>query len=146
MSIFESYFFLFCDSFFAALILTPSSEMVVKIMTTLSHYNIYLVFILSLMGSLFGSCANFLIGKYFLFLHKTDFFQKHVKEIAKADEKWHKFLVYIILLPISAINNPFTTLAGFFKTKITKFLLLVSTGKILYYYLLVFHNVDLVKL
>ncbi|MBU6339540.1 MAG: hypothetical protein KGQ36_06205 [Rickettsiales bacterium] len=147
MDIVESYFFLFCDSFFASIILTPKDEMVVKLMTVFSGYNIYLVFAFSLLGSISGSCANFLIGRYFLFLHKTEFFKNHIKEITKAEEKWHKFLVYILLLsPLSAVGNPFTTLAGFFKTKITKFLLLVGMSKCLYYYLLVFQNIDLTRL
>jgi membrane protein YqaA with SNARE-associated domain len=147
MDIFESYFFLFCDSFFASLILTPKSEMVVKLMTVFSGFNIYFVFFLALFGSVLGSFANFFIGRYFLFLHKTEFFKKHLKEITKAEEKWHKFLVYILILsPITAVGNPFTTLAGFFKTKITKFLLLVGISKFFYYYLLVFHNIDLTHL
>jgi membrane protein YqaA with SNARE-associated domain len=147
MNITEAYSFLFFDSFFSALILTPRSELVIKLMTTFSGYNLCLVFILSIMGSVLGSLANWQIGKFFLFLHKTDFFQNNSKEIAKAEVKWHKFLVYILLLSwMNVIGNPFTVLAGFFKTNIKKFLLLVFVGKFFYYYIFVFHDLDLLQI
>lgn len=147
MNIIESYSFLFFDSFFSALILTPHSEMVVRLMTIFPNYNIYLVFTIALMGSVCGSLANWQIGKYFLFLHKTDFFQRKAKEMMMAEQKWHKFLVYVLLFSwLGVVGNPFTTLAGFFRTKIKKFLLVVVAGKIFYYYFLVLCDVDLLHL
>ncbi len=144
MSFFESHFFLFVDSFFAALILPPRSEMVVKIMTSLHNFNLYLVFVLSYSASVLGSCANWWIGKYFNFLRHTDFFIKREKEIAKSQQKWNKFLVWILLFSwLGVIGAPFAVMAGFFQSSFKKFLLLVMLGKVYYYVLLIFYDYDL---
>lgn len=144
MSISESYFFLFCDSFFAALILPPRSEMVAQAMLALRSHNIYLIFILALSASVAGSLVNYWIGRYFTFLRQTDFFQTKQKEVANAEEKWRKFLVWILLLSwLEVIGAPFAMMAGFFKTEAKRFLFLIVTGKFFYYLLLVFFDLDL---
>jgi len=144
MSLIESSSLLFFDSFFAALALTMSNEMVAQLMTIIPGYNIYLVFVLALLGSVAGSVVNWQIGKCFLFLHKTNFFRNKSEEILKAQEKWQKFLIYILLFSwIAAIGGPFAILAGFFKTKLKQFLLLVLSGKFIFYFLLVFCKFDL---
>lgn len=144
MDIIESYTFLFFDSFFSALILPPRSEMVAKAMVALHGYNIYLIFILALSASILGSLTNWWVGKYFTFLRATNFFSKKQKEIAEAEQKWHKFLVWILLISwLDVIGAPFSVMAGFFKTNLRKFLLLILTGKFLYYYLLIFCDLDL---
>ncbi len=144
MNISEAYFLLFCDSFFSALILPPRSEMVAQAMVALHHYNTNLIFILGLSASLLGSLTNYWIGKYFLFLRRTEFFRKKEKEILAAEKKWQKFLVWILLFSwLDVIGNPFAVMAGFFKTDVKQFLLLVLAGKFFYYYLLVFCDLDL---
>lgn len=144
MSILESYFFLFCDSFFAALILPPRSEMVVKLMLTLRGHNIYAVFILAFSASILGSLTNYWIGRYFTFLRATEFFKNKAAEIANSQKKWEKFLVWILLFSwLDVIGSAFAVMAGFFKTDVRKFLLLVLVGKLVYYVLLVFCDVDL---
>lgn len=144
MDILESYLFLFCDSFFSALILPPRSEMVVKLLSTFSGYNIYLVFVLALSASVLGSLSNWWIGKYFLFLRSTNFFQTKQKELAEAEKKWRKFLVWILLFSwLDVIGSPLSVMAGFLKTDLKKFLLLILIGKILYYSLLIFYDLDL---
>jgi len=123
MTALESYIFLFCDSFFSALILPPRSEMVVKLMTSFAGYNYYLVFFIACSASILGSCINFLIGKYFLFLRKSDFFVKKESEIKNAEEKWNKYIIYLLLFSwISAVANPISLLCGFLRTNIYKFL------------------------
>lgn len=147
MNLVESYLLLFSDSFFSAFILTPRSEMVVSLMSIFTGYNLYLIFILALAGSMLGSVTNWQIGKCFLFLHKTNFFQKKLDKIQEAEIKWQSFLVYILLFSwIGAIGGPFAVLAGFFRTKILKLFLLIFCGKFCYYYLLIFYNLDLLKL
>jgi membrane protein YqaA with SNARE-associated domain len=144
MSLIESYFFLFCDSFFSALILTLRSEMVVDLMIIFPSYDAMMVFGLSVLGSVTGSLANWQIGKFFLFLHQTEFFKAQKKEIEKAEEKWHQFLVYILLFSsMNIIGGPFAVLAGFFRTKFYQFVLLVLCGKAIYYADLVFFKVNL---
>jgi len=118
--------------------------MVVKVMVALRTYNSYLIFTFALFASVLGSSANWLIGKYFTFLRHTDFFKKKLEEIAKAEKKWHKFLVWILLFSwLDVIGTPFAVMAGFFKTNLKKFLLLVFLGKLFYYYLLIFCDLDL---
>ncbi|MBM5781803.1 MAG: DedA family protein [Pelagibacterales bacterium] len=144
MPAFESYFFLFCDSFFSALILPPRDEMAVKLLTIFGNHNNYFIFSLAFLGSVGGSLVNYLIGKYFLFLRKSDFFINKEKEIANAENKWNKYFIYLLLVSwISAIGNPFAVLCGFFRSNIYKFLSLVIISKFYYYFLLVFFDFDL---
>ncbi len=144
MPVSESYFFLFCDSFFSALILPPRDEMVVKLLTIFGNHNYYLIFSLAFFGSICGSLLNYFIGKYFLFLRKSDFFLNKEKEIANAENKWNKYFIYLLLISwISAIGNPFAVLCGFFRSNIYKFLSLVTFSKFYYYFLLVFFDLDL---
>lgn len=144
MGITESYLFLLSDSFFSSLILTPGNEFVVKLMVSLSGYNLYLVFTITLFGSIVGSLANWQIGKYCKFLYNTDFFKSKDKEITKAKEKWDKFLVYILLFSwVSVIGGPFSVLSGFFKTDLKKFLILIGISKAIFYSLLVFSDIDI---
>lgn len=144
MDLFESHIFLFCDSFFSALILPPRSEMVVKAMVALRGYNSYLIFILACSASVLGSLTNWWIGKYFGFLRRTEFFLRKQKEVADAEKKWHKFLVWFLLFSwLDVIGSPFSVMAGFLKTSWKKFLFLVLAGKIFYYGLLIFYDLDL---
>ncbi len=144
MSIFESYFFLFCDSLFSALILPPRSEMVVKLMLTLGGRNIYAVFLLALSASVLGSLINYWVGRYFTFLRATEFFKNKAAEIANSEKKWEKFLVWILLFSwLDVIGAAFAVMAGFFRTDVKKFLFLVLVGKFFYYLLLVFCDIDL---
>lgn len=144
MTAIESYFYLFCDSFFSALILPPRTEMVVKLMTTFAGYSFYLIFSLALLASICGSLANYFIGKYFTFLRHSNFFLGKEKEIAQAEIKWNKYLIYVLLISwISAVGNPFALLCGFFRSNIYKFLFLISFSKFYYYLLLVFFDLDL---
>lgn len=137
MSSTESYLFLFFDSFFANFIFSFSSEMVVKLMLIFEGYNKNLVFALALFGSVCGSVANFFIGKYFKLLRKTEFLLRKQKEIKNAEEKWEKYLVWILFFSwFSFIGNAWALLAGFLNTGFKKFIILVFSGKLLFYFYL----------
>lgn len=139
MDILESYLFLFFDSFFANFIFSFSSEMAIKLMLIFEGYNKNLVFILALFGSLCGSIINFFIGRFFKFLRKTEFFLKKERELKNAEEKWEKYLVWILIFSwFSFIGNAWTLLAGFMNTGFRKFIILVFSGKLFYYFYL-FH-------
>lgn len=140
----EAFLFLFSDSFFSALILPPRQEMVVKLMTIFPNYNIYLVFFLALAGSVLGSLVNWWVGKYFLFLRKTEFLQNKSQEILKAEKQWNNYIVWLLLFPwLEVMANPLSVLSGFLRVSFGKFLLLILIGKCFYYYLLVFFGFDL---
>ncbi len=147
MSLLETYLFLFFDSFFANLILCFSNEMAAKIMITIGNYNHYLVFIIAISGAIAGLSINFLIGKYLALLKTAKIFKKKAIEIANAEVKWNKFLVWMLLFSfISAISNPLSLIAGFLKTDFKKFLALIFIGKFSYYLLLIFANFDMMNL
>jgi membrane protein YqaA with SNARE-associated domain len=144
MQLFESLLYLFFDSFFASLILPPRSEMVVKIMVSLKLFSPFIIFIISYLASIVGLSANYFIGRYFNFLNKSNFFSANQKKIVAANHKWQKYFIWFLLFAwIDVIGATFSFLAGFFKTKYQKFLLLILSAKFLYYYLLIFADFDL---
>jgi membrane protein YqaA with SNARE-associated domain len=147
MNSLEAYIFLFFDSFFANFILCLSNEMAAKLVITFGNYNRFLVFILTLSGAILGLSANWAIGKYLIFLKDSDFLKNKSAEIANAEIKWNKFLVWMLLFSfISAIANPLALIAGFLKTNFKKFLILIFIGKFSYYVLLIFANFDMMNL
>jgi membrane protein YqaA with SNARE-associated domain len=147
MNSLEAYLFLFFDSFFANFILCFSNEMAAKLVIIFGNYNRFLVFIVTLSGSILGLTANFTIGRYLTFLKDTGFLKNKSAEIANAEIKWNKFVVWLLLFSfISAIANPLSLIAGFLRTNFKKFLSLILIGKFSYYLLLIFANFDMMNL
>jgi membrane protein YqaA with SNARE-associated domain len=142
----EAYLFLFFDSFFANFILCLSNEMAAKLLITFGNYNRFLVLIVTLSGSLLGLSANWGIGRYLTILKNSNFLKNKSAEIANAEIKWNKFVVWALLFSfISAIANPLALIAGFLQTNFKKFLTLIFIGKFSYYLLLIFANFDMMN-
>lgn len=140
MTALEIYLFLFCDSFFAAFIIPTNNEMVIYALSIFGGHNKFLILLIALLGSVSGSAINWWIGKKLRFLQQQDFFQRHQNAMTIAKNKWEKYLVWFLLTsPFKVTGNPLTLLAGFFATNFTKFLLIVTTGKIIFYIWTVFY-------
>ncbi|MDX2083537.1 MAG: hypothetical protein SFV53_06090 [Rickettsiales bacterium] len=149
MTLSESYFFLFYDSFLSALILFPRTEMAIKAMIALQIYNPILIFFIAQLASLLALSINWRLGKYLMekyliFLHHNGSFERRQKEILDAEKKWQKFVVWILFFCwLNIVGSTFSTMAGFFKTSFKKFFCLVFVGKFCYYSLLILVDFDL---
>ena len=136
---FETYFFLFVDSFFASLILPIRSEMALKAMVIFGKYNQYLIFTVAVFASVIGLFINYFIGKYLAFIKRTNLFKDNQEQLTKITNFWNKYIIWF--LPIAVFNVFGTVISlfcGFFQTKIKYFLLMVLFGKIAYYAIFIF--------
>lgn len=130
---------LFSDSFLAALILPIHNEMLFLAMSSFKNYNNYLIFFITLFASVAGSISSWWFGKKLALITKTKFFTKKQFPIKKLEEKWNKYVVWLLLLAsVKTVGNPLSLLSGFFATGIKKFIILIMIGKLIYYFYLIF--------
>lgn len=141
MDLSANYLFLFFDSLTSALIPPIRSEVAVYAMLIFQKYNQHLIFIITLLASVLGSYINWWLGKKLQFLKRSPVFKNKAKEIKNAEEKWNKYIVFMLLFSaLKILGNPLSLLAGFLNTKLKKFLLLVFIGKFCYYFWLIYFS------
>jgi membrane protein YqaA with SNARE-associated domain len=138
MNLFDSYLFLFFDSLVAAILLPIRSESAVHAMIIFNQYNPYLIFIITLSASSLGSMVNWWVGKKLIFLQNKDFLKGKKPQIKHAELKWDRYIIWsLIFASLKIFGNPMSLLAGFLRTSIKKFLLLIVSGKAIYYIYLI---------
>ena len=135
MILFSNYWALFLDSFKAALVLPFASESAFYAMLIFKKHNPYLIFIITLFASVLASIINWYLGYKLQFLKHTKALKDKAAEMAGAEKKWDKYLVWFLLFAsFKTLGNPFAVLAGFLRTNFKKFLLLIFIGKFSYYF------------
>jgi len=135
----ESYLFLFFDSLTSAMILPIKTEMAVHVMSISGLYNNYLIFIITSISSILGSVINWKIGKSLIFLQNTKILIKYKAQIAEAEIKWNKYVIWMLLFSaLKILGNPLALLAGFLRSDLKKFLIIITLGKVTYYFHLIF--------
>lgn len=135
----ESYLFLFFDSLTSAIILPIKAEMAVQAMSISGLYNQYLIFIIATISSVLGSLINWKIGQSLIFLQNTKILIKYKTQIAEAEIKWNKYVIWMLLFSsLKILGNPLALLAGFLRSNFKKFLMIVIFGKMVYYFHLIF--------
>ncbi len=136
-----NYLFLFFDSLTAALILPVRSEMAIHALVVFQGSNPHIIFITALFASIVGSSINWWIGKKLRFLKQSEALKHKAKEMKNAEEKWDKYLVWMLIFsPLKILGNPLSLLAGFLNTSFKKFLAIIFAGKFIYYFWLVYFN------
>ncbi|MFT6106988.1 MAG: membrane protein YqaA with SNARE-associated domain [Rickettsiales bacterium] len=129
-----NYLFLFFDSLNSATILPIHNEMAIHALLAFDKQNSYLIFIVTLLASTFGSSINWFIGKKLQYFKKTSSLKNKKPQINDAEKKWDKYLVWMLLLaPLKIIINPLSVLAGFLNTGFKKFLIIIFASKFIYY-------------
>lgn len=108
-------------------------------MSIFGNYNPHLIFIITLLASVLGSSVNWFIGKKLQFLKQTEGLKHKEKELKNAEEKWNKYVVWLLLFsPLKILGNPLSLLAGFLNTSFKKFFAIILFGKFIYYFWLVY--------
>lgn len=139
MADFLSLFLLFLSSFIAATIFPAQSEIVLAALNHSQNYNSYLLLLIATSGNVLGSFLNWIIGYYLQQFRNKKWFPLSDKQIIKYSQiyqKWGKWSLLLAWLPI--LGDPLTVIAGFFKTNIWLFLILVTIGKLARYVVIIF--------
>jgi membrane protein YqaA with SNARE-associated domain len=129
------YIGLFLASFLAATILPLSSEIVLSVLL-LNHYDVATTITVASIGNILGSITNYYIGlgSHNLVLKRLENTSR--EKINHSIETLKKFGTPALLFAwVPIIGDPLTVAAGFIRVKLTQFILFVSVGKIIRYYI-----------
>ncbi len=131
------YFGLFLISFLAATILPLTSEGVLLLFLAASFDPIICLLIASL-GNILGGLTNYGIGM-FGNPEKLQARFKNPKRFAQLSRSIRKYGYWLGLLSWTPIvGDPLTIALGYFRVRFIPFLLLMSVGKIIRYWLIIF--------
>ena len=128
------YIALFFISFFAATILPVSSEITLFGMLSLGTYNKLLLLFFASIGNILGSCVNWYLGIHVLRFQSKKWFPFPSTQLNNYSNLFKKYGAWSLLFSwVPIIGDPLTFVSGVFKTNFTKFLILVSIGKVTRY-------------
>ena len=121
---------LFAISFLAATILPAQSEMVLAGLQVAGKSSTVALVSVAILGNVLGAVVNWFLGKYLIHFQDRKWFPVKEKMINKATTFYQKWGVWTLLLAwMPFIGDPFTLVAGIFRTNIWLFLVLVTIGK-----------------
>tara|TARA_B100001564_G_C20309457_1_gene520691 strand:+ start:179 stop:604 length:426 start_codon:yes stop_codon:yes gene_type:complete len=121
---------LFTVSFLAATILPAQSEMVLAGLQIAGKSSTVVLVSVATFGNVLGAVVNWILGRYLIHFQDRKWFPVKEKMINKATIFYQKWGIWTLLLAwMPFIGDPFTLVAGIFRTNIWLFLLLVTIGK-----------------
>lgn len=124
MNHFQAYLALLNDTILHSLIFVPGSAYVGDVMVLLGGYNLYLILMFSLIGSVIGSSVNWIIG---FFLRKIKFSKTEDKIFSRAEKFFQNKGRWILLLSAVPLwGCLFTTAAGIARFSYFHFLIMVT--------------------
>lgn len=129
--------FLFLSALLAATIFPAQSEMVLTGLHLTGQYSMLLLLLIATIGNVLGSLLNWLLGRYLIHFKDRKWFpfkSSTIEKSVKLYQKWGLWSLLFAWLPI--IGDPLTLIAGILKTNLYLFLLLVTIGKALRYFIL----------
>ena len=130
----SGYVTLFLVALGAATILPFSSEAVLLTLMQSDDYNHSLLLVTASAGNISGSLVNWILGVNLLRLKQRPWFPFDEKSFDRASRQYRRFGVMSLLFAwVRLVGDPLSLIAGFFKTPLLLFLLLVSIGKIARY-------------
>lgn len=130
------YLGLFIAAFLAATILPLSSELVLTALLLNGLSPTYLV-IIATIGNVLGSLTNYGLGYWASKTVIQRWLRMSENEFVRAEERFKKYgIVALLFAWVPIIGDPLTVMAGILRIRLLWFLVLVTTGKFLRYYIL----------
>lgn len=130
------YLGLFISAFLAATILPLSSELVLTalLMNGLSPEKLVII---ATIGNVLGSLTNYGLGYWASKTVIQKWLRMSESEFVHAEERFKKYGIAALLFAwVPIIGDPLTVMAGILRIRLQWFLILVTTGKFLRYYIL----------
>lgn len=134
-----SYFSLFISAFLAATLLPISSEIFLASLVLSGKYDLMWLWTWATVGNVTGSMINWVLGRYFIRLVDKSELSKSQSNIDKAKKMFLKYGTWTLLLTwLPVIGDPLSFIAGVFRVPIFLFILLVSLGKGVRYFIIIY--------
>ena len=125
-----AYFLLFLSAFGAATLLPLQSEAVLFSMFVLQQHPVVLLLWVATLGNVLGSCVNWWLGLQIEHLKHKKWFPVSEQRLVQAQQIYHKYGFYSLLLSWTPIiGDPITLIAGLMKENFWRFLLIVTIAK-----------------
>lgn len=129
---------LFASSFIAATLLPMGSEVALYVLLQ-RGFDPALLLLVATTGNTAGSAVNWLLGKYLQTLKSRRWFYFTEQQIERAQHHFQKYGQYSLLLAwLPVVGDLLTLAAGIFRVRLVPFLLLVATGKMLRYLVVIY--------
>ncbi|AOE49847.1 YqaA family protein [Kangiella sediminilitoris] len=130
------YLGLFVAAFLAATILPLSSELVLTALL-LNDLSPEMLVLVATVGNVLGSLTNYGLGYWASKGIIQKWLKMSEKEFVKAEERFEKYgLMSLLFAWVPIIGDPLTVIAGILRVNLIWFIVLVSLGKFLRYYIL----------
>lgn len=130
------YIGLFIAAFLAATILPLSSELVLTALLLNGLSPEFLV-IVATVGNVLGSLTNYGLGYWASKTVIQKWLRMSESEFVRAEERFKKYGIIALLFAwVPIIGDPLTVMAGILRIRLLWFLILVTIGKFLRYYIL----------
>lgn len=134
------YLLLFISAFGAATLLPLQSEAVLVGLLMQHQYSVALLIIVASIGNILGSCINWYLGLRIERFKDKKWFPVSENNMIKAEKIYQKYGFWSLLLSwLPVIGDPITLIAGLFREKFWRFLLMVfiaKTGRYICIYLI----------
>ena len=134
------YLLLFISAFGAATLLPLQSEAVLVGLLMQHQYSVALLIIVASIGNILGSCINWYLGGRIERFKDKKWFPVSENNMIKAEKIYQKYGFWSLLLSwLPVIGDPITLIAGLFREKFWRFLLMVfiaKTGRYICIYLI----------
>ena len=135
-----AYLLLFISAFGAATLLPLQSEAVLVGLLMQHQYSVALLIIVASIGNILGSCVNWYLGLRIERFKDKKWFPVSENNMIKAEKIYQKYGFWSLLLSwLPMIGDPITLIAGLFREKFWRFLLMVfiaKTGRYICIYLI----------
>lgn len=135
-----AYLLLFISAFGAATLLPLQSEAVLVGLLMQHQYSVALLIIVASIGNILGSCINWYLGVRIERFKDKKWFPVSENNMIKAEKIYQKYGFWSLLLSwLPVIGDPITLIAGLFREKFWRFLLMVfiaKTGRYICIYLI----------
>jgi len=132
------YLSLFVVSFLSATIFPASSELTLIGLISMNTYNTFSLLSAASLGNIMGSALNWFLGFYILRYINKKWFPFSQDQIDRASSWFKRFGIWSLLFAwLPFIGDPLTLIAGILRIKFIFFIILVATGKILRYLVLI---------
>jgi membrane protein YqaA with SNARE-associated domain len=132
------YLSLFVVSFLSATIFPASSELTLIGLISMKEYNTFSLLSAASLGNIMGSSLNWFLGFYLLKYINKKWFPFSQNQISRASSWFKRFGIWSLLFAwLPLVGDPLTLIAGILRIKFIFFIILVATGKILRYLVLI---------
>lgn len=135
-----AYLLLFISAFGAATLLPLQSEAVLVGLLMQHQYSVALLIIVASIGNILGSCINWYLGLRIERFKDKKWFPVSENNMIKAEKIYQKYGFWSLLLSwLPVIGDPITLIAGLFREKFWRFLLMIfiaKTGRYICIYLI----------